>query len=96
MGEAAISACEEENDIIKGMDVVLGKCQFCDGVQGELKERRCRVLKVRGGRKPSLSGYPQRDRVLTSHPGCGQASRNDEGTGLKGGMKGFGENRAKG
>lgn len=78
--EAKISACEEENDIINGMDVVFGKCQFCGGVQGELKKRGMRVLEVRGSRKPILSGYTQRDRVLTSHPGYGQASRNDEAT----------------
>ena len=78
--EAKISACEEENDIINGMDMVFGKCQFCGGVQGELKKRGMRVLEVRGSRKPILSGYTQRDRVLTSHPGYGQASRNDEAT----------------
>ena len=60
--------------------MVPGKCQFCDGVQGKLKKRHMCVLEVRGSRKPSLLGQTQRDRVLTSHPSYGQASRNDEVT----------------
>lgn len=76
--EATVSACEEENDIIKGLNVAFGKYWFCDGVHGELKKGSMCVLEMRGARRSSLVDRTQRHKVLTRHTGYGKAGRNDE------------------
>lgn len=83
---------EEDDDIIKGMDVVFWDHRFYAGMQHELRKGSPCVEEVGGIQENELSG----SYANTQDPelGHGQASGNDEDT-IRRRDEGFGEDRAK-
>lgn len=90
--EITVRVCEEESDIIKGTAVASGECQSCVGVQDEPGQGSRCVLEVRDQDdeliKPHTTQGPELAIPAVAKPVEMKWIR-------EGGIKGFGEHKAK-